>query len=118
MAFQKKPMTENEKKAKLTALKGAHGEASKHMTQSLYAHNDRKDSKSLKDHVKEMTEDTGIDFKGDSDKIVDPQHEGNVIGRHISDENDDIETSADHSGYDPEDADSIEARIQQLMKRK
>jgi DNA repair ATPase RecN len=114
MALPKKPMTDNEKKAKLTALKGAHKAASDVMTQSLTG---RKDSKSLKDHVAQMSKDEGIDFKGDSDHIIDPQRLGNVVGRHISDENA-THAADDQSVYDPNDLNSVEARLQELMKMK
>jgi hypothetical protein len=105
MAYNKKPMSENEKKAKLKVLKDAHGMASKAMSESLSG---VKDSPELKKHVKQMSSESGIDFKGDSDKIVDPQHYGNVIGRHISDEN--IDCEKEPSVYD------IDEQIQMLMR--
>lgn len=115
MAFPKKPMTENEKKAKLTALKDANKQASDVMTQSLYG--SRKDPKSLKDHVKDMTDESDIDFKNDSDKVVDPKRLGKVIGREVSFENA-THAADDSSVYDPNDLNSIEARLQELMKMK
>ncbi len=114
MALPKKPMTENEKKAKLTALKGAHKQASDVMTQSL---TDRKDPKALKDHVKNMSDESDIDFKGDSDHIVDPQRLGKVIGRQVSFENA-THAADDSSVYDPNDINSIDAHIERLMKMK
>lgn len=114
MALPKKPMSENEKKAKLTALKGAHKQASDYMTQSL---TDMKDPKSLKDHVKDMSEEAGYDFKNDSDKIEDPKKLGKVIGRQVSYEN--ASHSADDSSvYDPNDINSINEHINKLMKMK
>lgn len=115
MALPKKPMTPNEKKAKLTALKDANKAATDVMTQSLYG--SRKDPKALKDHVKEMTEESGIDFKGDSDDVVDPKRLGKVIGREVSYENA-THAADDQSVYDPNDLNSIEARIQELMNVK
>lgn len=115
MAIPKKPMTDNEKKAKLTALKDAHKQASDVMTQSLYG--SKKDPKSLKDHVKDMTEDEGIDFKEDSDKIEDPKRLGKVVGRQVSYENA-THSADDQSVYDPNDLNSIEARLEELMKLK
>lgn len=103
----KKPMTENEKKAKLTALKGAHSAASEAMRDSLKV---QKDSPLLKKSVKRRSDESGIDFKGDSDKIVDPRHEGDVIGDHVSDENDDIEPNSEMSVYD------IDEELARLMK--
>ena len=64
MAYSKKPMTETEKKAKLTALKDAHKTATDVMTQSLYG--SKKDPKALKDHVKDMSDDAMHNFKDDS----------------------------------------------------
>lgn len=115
MAMSKKPMSPNEKKAKLTALKDAHKVASDVMTQSLYG--SKKDPKLLKDHVKDMTEESGIDFKGDSDDIVDPKRLGEVIGREVSHENA-THAADDQSVYDPNDLNSIEARLQELMQMK
>jgi len=114
MALPKKPMSETEKKAKLSALKGAHKMASDVMTQSL---TDRKDPKSLKDHVAEMTKDSGIDFKNDSDEVIDPKRLGKVIGRQVSYENA-THSADDQSVYDPNDLNSIEARLQELMQIK
>lgn len=114
MAYSKKPMTDNEKKAKLTALKDAHKAASDVMTQSLTP---RKDPKCLTDHVKQMSKDSGIDFKGDSDKVVDPMHIGRVVGRKVSVENEDTHAD-DTSVYDPNDLDSIEYRLKELMDMK
>jgi cell division septal protein FtsQ len=108
MAYNKKPMTENEKKAKLTALKGAHSAATGAMKESMSS---IKDSPALKKHVAQMSKDTGMNLKNDSDSIADPMHQGNVVGRHISDENDDCEQDG-HSVYD------IDARIQELMEQK
>lgn len=107
MAYNKKPMTENEKKAKLTALKGAHSAATGAMKDSLCI---QKDSPQLKKHVKQMSAESGIDWKGDSDTVVDPRHEGDVVGRHISDENDDIEPNSEMS------VDDINAELERLMK--
>jgi len=107
-------MTENEKKAKLTALKSAHKTASDVMTQSL---TDRKDPKSLKDHVKTMSKDAEYDFKNDSDKVVDPQHMGKSLGRKISFENEDTRAD-DASVYDPNDINSVEAELEKLLKLK
>lgn len=115
MALPKKPMTDNEKKAKLTALKGAHKAASDVMTQSLYG--SKQDPKVLKDHVKDMTEESGIDFKEDSDDIIDPKRLGKVIGREVSYENA-THSADDQSVYDPNDLNSIEERLQELMKMK
>lgn len=115
MTMQKKPMSPNEKKAKLTALKDAHKTASDMMTQSLYG--SKQDPKVLKDHVKDMTKESGIDFKGDSDSIIDPKRLGKVIGREISHENA-TQAADDSSVYDPNDLNSIEARLQELMKMK
>lgn len=115
MAYSKKPMTDNEKKAKLTALKDAHKQASDVMCQSLYG--SKEDPKALKDHVKDMTKDSGIDFKGDSDDITDPKRLGKVIGREVSHENA-THSADDQSVYDPNDLNSVEARIQELMKMK
>ena len=114
MALPKKPMTENEKKAKLIALKGAHKAASDVMSQSL---TDRKDPKSLKDHVKEMSDDAMHNFKDDSDKIVDPEHLGKVMGRQVSFENADS-AADDSSVYDPNDINSVDERIKKLMSMK
>lgn len=114
MALPKKPMTEIEKKAKLTALKGANKSATDVMTQSL---TDRKDPKSLKNHVADMTKESAIDFKGDSDNIRDPQHLGKVVGREVSFENA-THQADDTSVYDPNDLYSVEARIKELMSMK
>lgn len=105
--MSKRPMTENEKKAKLTALKEAHGMASSALKDNLSG---RKDSSELKKSVKSRSDESGIDFKGDSDSIVDPRHEGDVIGDHISDENDDIEPNSEMSVYD------IDQELARLMK--
>ena len=113
MAYGKKPMSDMEKKAKMTALKGANKEASNMMKESMQAY-DKKDSPALKKHVKEMSDDTGIDFKNDSDSIKDPQRYGNVIGRHVSDENIEAEPEPD-SVYD---IDELDARIRRLMDQK
>ena len=115
MAISKKPMTENEKKAKLTALKDANKQATDVMTQSLYG--SKKDPKALKDHVKDMTEDEGIDFKEDSNKIKDPKRLGEVVGRQVSYENA-THSADDQSVYDPNDLNSVEARLEELMKLK
>lgn len=114
MALPKKPMTDNEKKAKLTALKGAHKAASDVMTQSLTS---RKDPKMLKDHVKDMTDESKIDFKGDSDHVIDPQRLGKVVGRQVSYENA-THSADDQSVYDPNDLNSIEQRLKELMQMK
>jgi DNA repair ATPase RecN len=84
------------------------------MTQSLSG---RKDPKMLKDHVSEMSKESGIDFKGDSDSVVDPQRLGKVIGREVSYENA-THSADDQSVYDPNDLNSVEARLQELMKMK
>jgi DNA repair ATPase RecN len=115
MAQAKKPMNELEKKAKLTALKDAHKTATDVMTQSLYG--SKKDPKLLKDHVKDMTKESGIDFKGDSDSINDPKRLGEVIGREVSHENA-THSADDQSVYDPNDLNSIEERLQMLMTMK
>lgn len=107
MASEKRKMTENEKKAKLTALKGAHSAATDAMKDSLKI---QKDSPELKKSVKRRSDESGIDFKGDSDKIIDPRREGDVIGDHISDENDDIEPNSELSVYD------IDEELARLMK--
>ncbi len=110
MAYGKKPMTDNEKKAKLSVLKDAHKTASSALKDRVYKY---KDSKDLKKHVKDMSDESGIDFKGDSDKIVDPGMDGDVIGRHISDEN------IDHCDTDSVyDIDEIDARIRDLVAQK
>lgn len=108
-SYNKKPMSESEKKAKLSALKEANSMASGLMKDSLSR---VKDPNYLKKHVKDMSQDSGIDFKGDSDHITDPELEGDVIGRHISDENDVVETTQDLSSYD------IDAQIEKLMAHK
>lgn len=107
MAQKKKEMTENEKKAKLAVLKDANKQASKAMAHSLSS---QKDSKQLKDHVKTESAESKIDWKGDSDHIIDPRREGDVIGRHISDENDEIEPNSEMSVYD------INEELARLMK--
>jgi len=109
MAYGKK-MTETEKKAKLTALKGAHSMASEAMKKG---YSDYKDSKALKSHVKEMSDDTKIDFKNDSDNIVDPGMDGDVVGRHISDEN--IDHCETESVYD---INEIDAQLKHLLEQK
>lgn len=110
MAYGKKPMTENEKKAKLSVLKDAHKQASSALKGNLSKY---KDSKELKSHVKDMSKESGIDFKNDSDKIVDPGMDGDVVGRHISDEN------IDHCDTDSVyDIDEIDARLKSLMAQK
>lgn len=106
----KKIMTENEKKAKLTALKDANKTASNAMRDNISKY---KDSKELKTHVKDMSEDTKHDFKNDSDSIIDPTRRGNVVGRHISDEN--IDESVSDSEYN---IDELDARIRELMEQK
>lgn len=115
MAQPKKQLNEIEKKAKLTALKDAHKTASDMMTQSLYG--SKQDPKALKDHVKDMTKESGIDFKGDSDDVIDPKRLGKVIGRQVSYENA-THAADDSSVYDPNDLNSIEERLQELMKMK
>lgn len=110
MVYGKKKMTENEKKAKLSVLKDAHGQASAAMKEGLSSY---KDSKQLKKHVKDMSDEAGHDFKDDSDRIVDPGMDGDVIGRHISDEN--IDHCDTPSVYDEE---SIDARIRELVALK
>lgn len=107
MAYRKKPMSENEKKAKMSALKGAHSMATEAMKSGLKI---QKDSPELKKSVKRRSDESGIDFKYDSDHIVDPRHEGDVIGDHISDENDDIEPNSEMSVYD------IDEELARLMK--
>lgn len=109
MAYGKK-MTENEKKAKITALKGANSMAKEAMKNGFSKY---KDSKELKSHVKEMSDESGIDFKGDSDKIVDPGMDGDVVGRHISDEN--IDHCETESVYD---INEIDAELKRLMEQK
>lgn len=105
-----KKMTDLEKKAKMTVLKDANSAARKAMQDSVSKY---KDSKELKSHVKDMSEETGIDFKNDSDEIIDPTHNGNVVGRHISDEN--IDESVSDSEYN---IDELEAQIKKLMEQK
>jgi hypothetical protein len=109
MAINKKPMTENEKKAKMAVLKDAHSTASGMMRDAMSGYKNS-DSPQLKSHVKDMSKDSGIDFKNDSDKIVDPRHEGDVVGRHISDENDDVEPNSEMSVYD------INAELERLQR--
>lgn len=111
----RKSMTENEKKAKLTALKDANKQASDIMKQSLYG--SKKDPKVLKDHVAEMTEDQGYDFKNDSDNVTDPKRLGKVIGREVSRENA-THAADDQSVYDPNDLNSIDNEINRLMGMK
>lgn len=109
MAYGKK-MTETEKKAKLVALKGAHSMASEAIKGK---YSKFKDSKELKSHVKDMSKESGIDFKNDSDNIVDPGMDGDVVGRHISDEN------MDHCESDSVyDLNEIDAQIKHLMEQK
>ena len=113
MAYGKKPMSDNEKKAKLTALRGAHSAATQAMKESISPKKEYKDSPELKKHVKEMSDDALHDFKNDSDKIVDPTHYGNVIGRHISDEN--IDCGRSDSEYN---IDEIDAKLKHLLEQK
>ena len=103
-------MKETEKEAKLKALKSINGVAKKAISGKL-SKKDTKDSPALKKHVKEMSDETDIDFKGDSEHITDPENDGNVVGRHISDEEADC-TPDDTSVYD------IDQRLEQLMKKK
>lgn len=110
MADSKKPMTENEKKAKLSVLKDANKQASDAIKGKMQKF---KDSKQLKSHVKDMSDEAMYDFKNDSDSIVDPGHDGDVVGRHISDEN--MDHAGDQSVYDLEE---IDARIKSLMEQK
>lgn len=107
MKSQKKPLSDIEKKAKLTALKDANKAATDMMSSHL------KDSKALKSHVKDMSKETNIDFKNDSDEIKDPTHNGNVVGRHISDEN--IDSQPTDSTYN---IDEIDAQLKHLMEQK
>jgi hypothetical protein len=107
MAFSKKPLSDIEKKAKLTALRDANKTATDIMSGNL------KDSKGLKSHVKSMSEEAGIDFKNDSDELKDPTHNGNVVGRHISDENIDKQQNA--STYN---IDELDAEIKKLLEQK
>lgn len=113
MAYNKKPMSENEKKAKLTALKDANKTASNAMRDNMTSYG-KKDSPELKKHVKSMSDDSKIDFKNDSESIKDPTHYGNVVGRHISDEDIDCEPESD-SKYN---IDELDARIRDLMEQK
>lgn len=106
----KKPMTETEKKAKLTALKDAHKVATGALKDNISKF---KDSKELKKHTKDMSADIKHDLKNDSDSILDPTRYGNVLGRHVSDEN--IEESASDSEYN---LDEIDAKIKHLMEQK
>lgn len=110
MYSKKKPMTETEKKAKLTVLKDAHGQASSALKDKLSGY---KSSKELKSHTKEMSADMKHDLEDDSDHIVDPTHHGNVIGRHVSDEQ--IECEPSDSDYNLEE---IDARIRELVAQK
>lgn len=107
MAYEKRKMSDLEKKAKMTALKGAHSSATDAMKQSL---GKLKDPPDLKKHVSAMSKESGIDYKNDSDKIEDPQRSGNVIGRHISDENHDCPASSELSVYD------IDLELERLQK--
>jgi hypothetical protein len=105
--MSKKSMSPNEKQAKLSVLKDLHKQSSDLMSQSLKV---TKDSPELKKSVKRRSDESGIDFKGDSDKIHDPRKEGDVIGDHISDENDVIEPNSEMSVYD------IDEELARLMK--
>lgn len=102
-------MTETEKQAKLKVLKSINSSAKQAMSGKLSKKKEDKDSPELKKHVKEMSEDTDIDFKGDIDHITDPELDGNVVGRHITDEDYD---DSDLSVYD------INDRLEKLIKRK
>lgn len=97
-----------EKEAKLKALKSINSSAKEAMSRNLK----KKDSPELKKHVKEMSDDALHDFKDDSDHITDPQMSGNVIGRHISDENEDCGPEDGMSVYD------IDERLAKLMAHK
>lgn len=101
-------MADLEKQAKLKALKSLNSKAKDSMSKKL---NECKDTDALKKHVKEMSEETDIDFKNDADKIQDPQHYGNVVGRHITDE-DDCCDDDDLSVYD------IDDKLERLMAKK
>jgi hypothetical protein len=105
-----RPMTETEKKAKLSVLKDAHKQASGMLKDNLSKY---KDSKELKSHTKQMSSDMKHDMKDDSDRIVDPGHDGDVVGRHISDEN--IDHDETDSVYD---IDELDARIKMLLEQK
>ena len=110
MAYGKKPMSENEKKAKLTALRGANSMAKEAMKSGYSKY---KDSKELKSHVKDISKESGIDFKNDSDNIVDPGMDGDVVGRHVSDEN--IDHCETESVYD---INEIDAQLKHLLEQK
>jgi hypothetical protein len=107
---KKKGMSPIEKKAKLAALKGTNDWANDAMKSKMSSI--VKDPKDLKSHVAEMSKESGIDFKGDSDHIEDPQRDGNVVGRHISDENDNCPPDRDTSVYD------VDLELERLMKHK
>jgi len=114
MAYGKK-LSDMEKKAKMTALKSAHETATEMMKSNLNGAKKQESPKltdppDLKKHTESMSKESGIDFKNDSDEIEDPQRDGNVIGRHISDANDDIEPSSDLSVYD------IDLELERLQK--
>lgn len=105
-------MKETEKQAKLKVLKSINSQAKSMMSSKIKKQQDcEKDSPALKKHVKEMSDETDIDFKNDSDSITDPENEGNVVGRHISDENGDC-CDEDLSVYD------IDERLEKLMRKK
>ena len=105
-------MKDLEKQAKLGVLKNINSQAKKAMSSKLKKKEDcEKDSPALKKHVKEMSDETDIDFKNDSDSITDPENEGNVVGRHISDENGYC-CDEDLSVYD------IDERSERLMRKK
>lgn len=110
MYGKEKKMNPLEKKAKMKALKEANSMAKQAMGEKYSKY---KDSPELKKHTKEMSDESGIDFKGDSDKVVDPTHYGNVIGRHVSDEN--IDCEPDSSTYN---LDELEQRLAHLMEIK
>lgn len=105
-------MNENEKQSKLKVLKSINSQAKSLMSSKIKKNKDcEKDSPDLKKHIKEMSDETDIDFKNDSDNITDPEHEGNVIGRHVSDENSEC-CDEDLSVYD------IDERLERLMRKK
>lgn len=111
MAHPKKPMTENEKKAKLSVLRDVNSHATGAMKSSLSKY---KDSPALKKHTKEMSEDMEHDVADDVENIEDPTHHGNFLGRHVSDEA--IDQNEDEaSEYD---IDELDARIAELTKLK
>lgn len=112
MAYSRKPLSENEKKAKLKVLGEANSMAKKAMSSSMKSYK-YKDSPELKKHTKEMSDESGMDFKEDSDRIVDPTHYGNVVGRHVSDEN--IDCGVSDSEYN---LDELDAKIKKLMEQK